>query len=119
MATNSSRGGTLTAYANGARLKQLRGNRKQSEIEDACGIPHGQLTRFETGKPVSITNLLTLAGFYQVEPASLLSEEGLKTTGELLALLAKLRGVTVNFASSSPIPPMSQVSSGSSESMVL
>jgi transcriptional regulator with XRE-family HTH domain len=98
VAKTSARGGTLTAQANGAKLKQLRGERKQKEIEKGAGIPSGQLTRFETGKPVGIKYLNRLAEFYHVAPVELLSEEGLRTTGELLTDLATLRGVKVDFS---------------------
>lgn len=106
VANTSARGGTLTAQANSAKLRDLRGERKQKEIERGCGIPSGQLTRFETGKPVGIKYLIKLADFYSklhgvhIAPAELLSEKGLSTTGELLTDLATLRGVKIDFSSS-------------------
>lgn len=99
MATKSIRGGTLTAQANGRKLMQLRVAKglKQRDVETEVGIPHGQLTRFETGKPVGIKYLLRLAAYYGQHPKDLLSPEGISTTSDLLTDLAKLHGVKVDF----------------------
>lgn len=99
MATTSTRGGTLTAKANGPRLTKLRVAKKlkQREVEVELDIPRGQLTRFETGKPVGIKYLLKLADFYEVPPKELLDLNGIATTSTLLTDLAKLHGVTIDF----------------------
>lgn len=97
MAETSNFGGSLTAKVNSTKLKELRGNRKQSDIEVACGIPKGQLTRSENNKPLSIKHIIKLGEFHKVHPNELLSEEGMRTTGELLTDLATLRGVKIDF----------------------
>lgn len=100
MAQTSARGGTLTAKANGAKLSQLRDARslKQREVEESLDIPRGQLTRFETGKPVGVKYLLKLADFYGVKPKELLDPEGITTTSELLTDLCRLYEVKIDFS---------------------
>lgn len=99
MATKSIRGGTLTAQANGPKLMKLRMSKglKQRDVETEVGIPYGQLTRFETGKPVGIKYLLRLASYYEQNPKDLLSPEGIASTSGLLTDLARLHGVKIDF----------------------
>lgn len=98
MATESIRGGTLTTIADGEKLKSLRGDRKQRDVEKATGISPGQLTRFETGKPVGIKYILKLASFYRTPPKDLLDAKGIATTSELLRDLAELHGARLDFS---------------------
>ena len=72
----------------GERLKALRGSYhkqpRQYEVEKLSGVSRGQLTRYETGKPASAQDLKKLAEFYGVEPAELLSPEGLEMCNQIL-----------------------------------
>lgn len=97
MAQTSARGGTLTARPDGAKLKSLRGDRKQKQVEDDNDIPRGQLTRFETNKPVGIKYLLRLARYYSRPAKELLHQDGVASTSDLLRDLAELHGAKLDF----------------------
>lgn len=88
MGRRNYQGGTFTVSPDGERLKALRGSYPkqppQHEVEKAAGVSRGQLTRYETGKPASAQDLKKLAEFYGVEPAELLSPEGLQMCNEIL-----------------------------------
>lgn len=88
MGRRNYQGGTFTVAPDGERLKALRGaypkQPPQHEVEKAAGVSRGQLTRYETGKPASAADLKKLAEFYGVEPAELLSPEGLEMCNQIL-----------------------------------
>lgn len=88
MGRRNYQGGTFTVEPNGERLKALRGSYpkqpRQYEVEKLAGVSRGQLTRYETGKPASAADLKKLADFYGVEPAELLSPEGLAMCNQIL-----------------------------------
>lgn len=97
MSKTSLQGGSFTAETNGEVVRRLRGEIKQRELEEAAGIPRGNLTRMETGKSVSIKLINKLAEHFKVHPKILLSDSALKITGDLLSDLATLRGVRIDF----------------------
>lgn len=88
MGRKNYQGGTFTVEPDGERLKALRGSYPkrppQHEVEKLAGVSRGQLTRYETGKPASAADLKKLADFYSVEPAELLSPEGLAMCNQIL-----------------------------------
>lgn len=88
MGRRNYQGGTFTVSPDGERLKALRGSYPkqppQHEVEKLAGVSRGQLTRYETGKPASAQDLKKLAEFYGVEPAELLSPEGLQMCNQIL-----------------------------------
>lgn len=88
MGRRNYQGGTFTVSPDGPRLKALRGSYpkqpRQYEVEKLSGVSRGQLTRYETGKPASAQDLKKLAEFYGVEPAELLSPEGLEMCNQIL-----------------------------------
>lgn len=88
MGRKNYQGGTFTVAPDGERLKALRGSYPkqppQHEVEKLAGVSRGQLTRYETGKPASAQDLKKLAEFYGVEPAELLSSEGLEMCNQIL-----------------------------------
>ena len=88
MGRRNYQGGTFTVTPDGERIKALRRAypkaMAQHEVEKASGVSRGQLTRYETGKPASALDLKKLAEFYGVEPAELLSPEGLEMCNQIL-----------------------------------
>lgn len=107
MAQTGLMGGAFTVKPNGERLQALRKTRtkmKQPELEDALGIPHGQLTRIETGKPSSIKYILKLAAHFDTTPAEITDPEGLVNTKDVLVDLATLHGVKIDFGGNGKLP---------------
>lgn len=99
MGRRNYQGGTFTVAPDGERLKALRGSYPkqppQHEVEKLAGVSRGQLTRYETGKPASAQDLKKLAAFYEVDPAELLSPEGLEMCNQILEEMCLFTNKTV------------------------
>lgn len=80
----------------GKKLKALRGDATQREIEESAGIPYGRLTQYENGRadvpPDHLEKLLT---FYNVKGPDVMTKEGLKQVSSTAVQSARLLGISL------------------------
>jgi transcriptional regulator with XRE-family HTH domain len=89
-----------TIPVNKNKLRELRKavNKQQHEVEDELGIPRGRLTQYECGRADANPDHVTkLAIYYKVNPALLISDEGMTQVKTKLITLAQIAGAQVTF----------------------
>ncbi len=97
MGVTNLQGGNLTVKPNGAYLAKLRHDLKlkQTDVEQAAGIPNPRLSMYENNRPMWIGHLELLAAFYNVDPQELVDEQSFEKNRSLFMRLAKLHKATV------------------------